>query len=238
MTQTAIKFARYIAPKNGGYVSFLNQLKFQASVAQQESSTNLAELQANIRVTESAARVVWSYISELSKQLAIISPTGPALAIDTKKPWPAMKLVDFRYDARKKKIQEPGLSQEVYDYVAMGWRSVPREGSPLSESVNVNFPPELERVQNRLTAGNVKYERLEVRHPEKGTLQAYRFQYTTEARSSITITMHHAKAELVFRLVGLQGFGVQTVTYPAHQVSNDLMDELAKLIVGQASRFG
>ena len=219
-------------------MSFLNQLKFQASVLQQESSANLAELQANIRATESAAQVVWSYLSELSKQLAIIAPPGPALAIDTKKPWPAMKLVDFRYDARKKKIQEQGLNQEVYDYVAMGWRSVPRDGNPLPESVSVNFPPDLERVQNRLVAGNIKYERIEVRHPEKGTLQAYRFNYTTEARGSITITMHHARAELAFRLVGLQGFGVKTVTYPAHKVGNDLMDELAKLIVGQNSRFG
>lgn len=218
-------------------MSFLNQLKFQASALQQENSVNLAELQANIRITESAARVVWSYISELSKQLAVITPPGPALAIDTKKPWPAMKLVDFRYDARKKKIQEHGLNQEVYDYVAMGWRSVPREGNPLPESVSVNFPPELERVQNRLTAGNIKYDRVEVRHPEKRTLQAYRFNYTTEARGSITITMDHAKAEVAFRLVGLRGFGVQTLTYPASKISNDLMDELAKLIVGQTSRF-
>lgn len=218
-------------------MSFLNQLKFQASVLQTESGANRAELQANIRATESAARVVWTYIADLSKQLAIIAPAGPAFAVDNKKPWPAMKLVDFRYDARKKRIREQGLDEEVYDYVAMGWRTVPRDGNPAPESVSVNFPPDLERVQNRLTAGNIKYERVEVRHPEKGTLQAYRFNYTTETRGSITITMDHSKAELAFRLVGLKGFGVQTVTYPAHKISNDLMDELAKLIVGQASRF-
>lgn len=234
----AIKFVPCIAPKDGVYVSFLNQLKFQANVLQQESSANRDELQANIRRTESAARVVWSYISELSKQLAVITPPGPALAVDNKKPWPVMKLVDFRYDARKKRIREQGLDQEVYDYVAMGWRSIPREGNPVSESVSVNFPPDLERVQNRLTIGNVKHERIEVRHPEKGTLQAFQFNYATEARGSITITMNHSKAELAFRLVGLQGFGVQTLSLPASKISNDLMDELAKLIVGQASRFG
>lgn len=219
-------------------MSFLNQLKSQASVLQQENSVNVAELQAHIRQTESAARVVWMYISDLAKQLTIISPPGPALAIDPKKPWPAMKLVDFRYDARKKKFQDQGVSQEVYDYVAMGWRSVPREGKVLSESVSVNFPPDLERVQNRLSLGVVGHERVEVRHPEKGTLQAIRFNYTTEARSSITITMNHAKAQLVFRLAGVQGFGVHTVTYPAPQINTLLMDELAKLIVGQPSRFG
>lgn len=46
-----------------------------------------------------------------------------------------MKLVDFRIDARKKRLRD----KEVFDYIAMVWRLVPREGAPKAGTVSANF---------------------------------------------------------------------------------------------------
>jgi hypothetical protein len=214
-------------------VSFLNQLKSQASALQTEQSAQQSHTEANTRLTEAASKTAWLYVAELVQQLNVIGPTGPKLSLDGKTPWPAMKLVDFRVDARKKKLRD----QEVFDYIAMGWRMVPREGAPVGGSVSANFPPDLQRIEARLAAGTVQHDRVNVRHPEKNTLQAIRFDYVTEARASVTITVDHDAAKLAFRLANAKGFELLTTSYPADQIQSAVLDELAKLIVGQPSSF-
>lgn len=214
-------------------MSFLNQLKSQASVLRSEQTAQQTYSAANTRLTEAAAKTAWLYVTELVKQLNVIGPNGPALSLDGKTPWPVMKLIDFRVDARKKKLRD----QEVYDYIAVGWRMVPREGEPVAGSVSANFPPDLQRIEARLSVGAVQHERVNVRHPEKNTLQAIRFDYVTEARGGLTITADHDDAKLAFRLANMQGFEVVNTSYCADQIQSHLLDELAKLIVGHASRF-
>lgn len=214
-------------------MSFLNQLKSQASALQAEQSAQQTHTEANTRLTEAASKTAWLYVTELAKQLNVIGPTGPKLSLDGKTPWPVMKLVDFRVDARKKKLRD----QEVFDYIAMGWRIVPRDGAPIGGSVSANFPPDLQRIEARLSAGTVQHDRVHVRHPEKNTLQAIRFDYVTEARGSVTITADHDAAKLAFRLANAQGFELLSTAYCADRIQSPVLDELAKLIVGQASHF-
>ena len=214
-------------------MSFLNQLKSQASAVQNQQSVQQDQHEANTRLTEAAAKTAWLYVSELAKQLNVIGPAGPKLSLDGKTPWPAMKLVDFRTDTRQKKLRD----KDVFDYLVIGWRIVPSVGAPVSGSVSANFPPDLQRIEARVSAGSVKHERINVRHPEKHTLQAIRFDYQTEARGSITMTCDHEAAKLVFRLNNVQGFEVVNTTYPAAQIQSRVLDELAKLLVGQASIF-
>ena len=76
-----------------------------------------------------------------------------------------------------------------------------------------------------------------MRHPDKNTLQAIRFDYLTEARGGLSISTDHQSAKLVFRLAALRGFEIVSTTYRADHVQSPLLDELAKLMVGQTSNF-
>ena len=214
-------------------MSFLNQLKSQASALQSEQSAKQAADDANVQLTEAACKTTYLYLSELVKQLNVLAPAGPKLSLNGKAWWPDMKLVDFRIDARKKTRRD----KEVYDYIGMVWRMVPRDRAPASGSVSANFPPDLERIEKRLSAGAVKHERVNVRHPEKNTLQAIRFDYSEEARGGVTVTADHDGARLAFRLANLRGFEIANTAYTAQQVQSGLLDELAKLIVGEPSTF-
>jgi hypothetical protein len=214
-------------------MSFLNQLKSQAKALETQRSGDDQQLEENAARTEAACRNVLPYLQDLARQLNVIQPPAPAFTLDGKTPWPAMKFTDFRVDARRKQLR----GKEVFDYLAMGWQVVPQTGKPVGGVVSVNFPPDLQRVESRLSWGTVEHERKEVRHPEKNTLLAFRFEYLTAARASVTVTPSHDKAMLAFRLVNTQGFDLANVEWPAARVDQALLDELAKRIVGQPSRF-
>lgn len=214
-------------------MSLLNQLKQQASALQMQQESQQLNLDANTRQTELACQTTALYLADLAKQLNVIQPTGPELSLDGKARWPAMRLVDFRSDARKKKLRD----KEVYDYIALGWQIEPQPGGPATGVVSVNFLPELERVQKRLSYGGVKFERKDIRYPDSNKLQAVQFDHEIRARGYITVTALHDESQLQFRLANLTGFDIQNVTWDAARIQTETLDELAKLLLGQSSRF-
>ncbi|AMO23783.1 hypothetical protein GCM10027034_35940 [Ramlibacter solisilvae] len=214
-------------------MSFLNQLKTQARALQTQQERDDVDLQHNTAETEQACRTILFYLRDLAGQLNVISPAAPKFSLDGRTPWPAMKLVDFRVDSRRKMLR----NKEAFEYLGMGWRIVPQIGQPVGGSVRVNFPPDLQRVESRLAMGPVKHERKDLRHPEKNTLLAYQFDYITETRGSIMIAPDHDKALIAFRLMNATGFDIINVSWPAAQIKSELLDELAKLIVSQPQRF-
>lgn len=214
-------------------MSFLNQLKSQAHALQDQQGTRQRGLEENTAQTEAACQVVRDYLDDLARQLNVIQPTAPRFTLDDRTPWPAMKLTEFRVDARKKVLR----GRDAFEYVAMGWRVVPQLGKPVSGVVRVNFPPDLQRVEARIMMGPVKHERREVRHPEKNTLLAFEFEYLTETRGSITATPDHEKGSIAFRVMNGSGFGIIQQSFAASHVNTALMDELAKMLVGQPNGF-
>lgn len=214
-------------------MSFLNQLKSQASTLQDQQRGQQQNFEANTALTESACLKAWTYLSDLARQLNVIEPAGPVFSLDGKTKWPTMKLTDFRADARKKKLAD----KEVYDYIAIGWRIVAPPGQPATGSVSANFPPELQRIETRLAAGGVKHERSELRHAEKNTLLALRFDHVHEARGSVQVSADHEHAKLLFRVANASGFEIINTSWPAAQVQTSTLDELAKMIVGQPHGF-
>ena len=214
-------------------MSFLNQLKSQAEALQTQQTAEDRQLAEQNAATEQACRLILQYLQDLARQLSVIKPAGPALTLDGRTPWPAMKLVDFRVDARRKVLRD----RESFDYVAMGWSIVPQVGDPVAGVVTVNFPTDMQRVEDRLMMGPVKHDRKQIRHPEKNVLQEVRYEYMTQTRGSVTASADHDHGQIHFRLLNTSGFEVVQTTWPAVRVTHQLLDELAKRIVGQPSRF-
>jgi hypothetical protein len=216
-------------------MSFLNELKSQAQSLQNQLQGDHQSVAANTEVTELACKVANKYLQDLCSQLNVITPPAHgSYSLDGKAQWPALKLSGFRCDARKKMLR----AKEAFDYVAVGWNLTPATGKVVHHSLTVNFPPELERVQQRLGFGQVRHERKDIRHPETNKLQAYVFEYDTASTGSITLTPEHDVGQMAFRVCGVGGFQVLSTRYPSNQVNQALLDELAKHLVGQSSRFG
>lgn len=215
-------------------MSFLNQLKTQAQALQQERIAQDQHLGQLTAQTEQACRLVLSYLEDLARQLNVIEPAGPEFSLDGRTPWPPMKLVDFRVDARRKTLRD----REVFDYVAMGWQVVPRAGGAATGTVSVNFPTDMKRVEDRLAMGPVRHERYEVRDADRdNVLQEVRYEYVTQTRGSVLATAAHEHGQVRFRLLNTSGFEVVQTDVPVTRIGHDLLDELAKRIVGRPSAF-
>ena len=214
-------------------MSFLNQLKSQAQNLAVEQTKSSTDVQTNTKQTELACKTVWHYVSELCKTLNVIAPAGPEFALDKNAVWPPMKLQAFRSDSRKKMLRD----QEVVDSISLAWEIVPMVGKPGTGVVEVDFVPALERVEKNLHSGGVKFERKDVVQPDKKPRRVIRFEYVTQARGYVTITPDHDNAQIAFRLANAMGFGVKNVTWPVDRMQTEFLDELAKLIVAQPSRF-
>jgi hypothetical protein len=214
-------------------VSFLNQLKSQATELTSQQAVAAQDLTANTASTEAACQTVTQYLRDLAKHLNVIEPSAPHFTLDGKTPWPAMKLSTFHADARKKVLRD----KEVFDTMAMGWTITPKMGVAVGGAVTITFIPEVERIQQILTFAHVEHERQETRHPQRNSLQSVRFEYTTQARGNVSVKADHDAAQLVFRVANANGFGITTSTIPAANINSDLLDELAKLIVAQPSTF-
>jgi hypothetical protein len=214
-------------------MSFLDQLKTQAKALQAERAHVEQDLTERTSLTERAGRQVLSYLQDLARQLSVIEPDGPAFTLDGKTPWPAMKLIDFRVDARRKALR----GKEVLDYVAMGWLVVPKTGSPVRGVVAVNFPTDMRRVEDRLMMGPVWHDRREVRDLANNALKEVHYEYETQTRGSVVATLDHDQGLIRFRLLNTVGFDITHTSLPALRASNEVLDELAKRIVGQPNRF-
>lgn len=210
-------------------MGFLQQLKDRATDVQARQGQVTRDLEGHLAVTEAACQRVWQYLSELATQLNILQPAARPLALDPRVPWPAMKLTDFRFDARRKILR----TREVFEHLALGWRVVPVEPCcPAQGEVSVNFPPDLARVEARLRAGQIRFNRVEERNPDTHKLLAVRFEHDMAARGSVVFTPVHDEARMQLRLQGVVGFQVQSLDLAAHEVGTERLDDLARAIVG------
>ena len=214
-------------------MSFLNQLKSQAKALQSERVSQQQGVEERTAATEQAGKLVLFYLQDLARQLSVIQPAAPAFSLDGKTPWPAMKLVDFRVDARRKMLR----NREVIDYVAMGWQVVPQIGGAVSGVVSVNFPTEMRRVEDRLAMGPVKHERREIRKPDSSALVEVRYEYLTQTRASVVATLDHDNGMVHWRLLNTAGFEIVQTTWPSTRIQQPLLDELAKRLVGEPNTF-
>ena len=216
-------------------MSFLSELKSRANALQGQQLGAQHDLVANTQACEVACRMALKYLQDMCAQLNVIQPpAAAAYSLDGKVAFPALAQLNFRCDARRKMLR----NAEVFDYIGVGWDLRPGTGGAATHSVTVNFPPDLERVTQRLSMGQIQHERRDQRHPETNKLLAYVFDCQTESRAFITVTPDHDRGLIAFRVTNVGGFGVHNTTYPAAQVTPSLMDELAKKLVGQPSRFG
>ena len=88
----------------------------------------------------------------------------------------------------------------------------------LKSQASANFPPDPQRIEKRLADGSVKHERIKLRHPEKNTLLAVKFDYITGSRGSFKISADHEAAKLSFRVANASGFDVLQPSWPAAQM--------------------
>jgi len=211
-------------------VGFLDDLKRQADEAKARLNTDTSLLDRNSALADSACKTTATYFSTLVQQLNVLQPPSKVTyRLDKRNAFEAMRLCDFRFDARRTRLR----GAEVFDHVALRWRM--KSGTRLA--LVKNFLPEIEQLESKLRRSGAQFHAETVRHPETHKLQEMRYELVADFEGAVNITPDHDNGRLRFELVNLDGFETVTVEFAAFDVGSTRMDELARWLMGEPNAF-
>jgi hypothetical protein len=140
-----------------------------------------------------------------------------------------VKRCDFRVDARRKQHR----GQEVFDHVVI--HALQKTGRTLT--LSKDFPPEIERLESRLRQAGISPDTQWIRQPDNGRLEQVRFSFTADVTLVARLLPDHDEGRLRFQLSNFDSLETVTADFPARAVGSELLDQLARWLVGQPHEF-
>lgn len=211
-------------------VGFLDDLKRQADAAKAAETTDIGALERNAALADAACNTAFKYLNSLVQQLNVLKPTSKVTYwIDKRHAIDKLKLIDFRADARRKRLR----GNEVFDHVV--FRYMLKSNQRLS--LTKNFINDIELLESRLRRSGAPMRNEAVKNPETGKLTEMRYEIICDFNASVHITPDHDTGRLRFELVNLDGFETVNVEFPAFEVGNARLDELARWLMGEPNNF-
>ena len=211
-------------------MGFLDDLKRQADALKTQQTVDTAALACNAVLVEAACKTVLQYFMELAPQLNVLQPTPPVrFSLDKSTALDGMKRCDFRVDARRKQHR----GQEVFDHMVL--HGLQKSGRQLT--LSKDFPPEIERLESRLRQAGISPDTNWVRHPESGRLEEVRFAFVADITLMARVLPDHDEGKLRFQIGNFDGLETVTADFPAHRVGSELLDQLARWIMGEPHQF-
>ncbi len=211
-------------------VGFLDDLKRQADAAKAAETSGTGALERNAALAEAACNTAFKYLNSLVQQLNVLKPVSKVTYwIDKRHPIEKLTLVDFKADARRKRLR----GDEVFDHVV--FRYVLRSNQRLS--LTKNFINDIELLESRLRRSGAPMRNEAVKNPETGKLMEMRYEIICDFNASVHITPDHDTGRLRFELINLDGFETVNLELPAFEVGNARLDELARWLLGEPNTF-
>jgi hypothetical protein len=210
-------------------MGLLDQLKQQADALRTQTSLKHSMREDNVRVVDEAMHKTFHYLLELFKQLSVIAPTNPVVyQIQGVGDMKNLRYIDSHVDSRKKKLGDA----EVYDYIPF-WV---RWGSSEQLTAERDMPPAITKLRDTLFAANVKFTEEEKRN-EQRSLQKIVFRIPVAIQVDFDCKADHENRRLAFYGKNSIRLGMDDYAVPADDVNEALLEELAKMLLGQPSEL-
>jgi len=210
-------------------MGLLDDLKRQADMVRTHDSLQRSNLQDNVRVVDEAMHKTFHYLLELFKQLGILKPANPTVyAITGVGELRGLTYVDGFVDPRKKKFAE----RDVYDYIDfyVKW------SAPKNLVVMRDMPQTIAKVRDMLWATNIKFTEVETKSAY-GTVAKVEFTIPAAVTVNFTVRADHEGRRLLFLGKNALRLGIDDFAVPADDLSETVLEELAKVLIGQKSDF-
>jgi len=212
-------------------MSLLDQMKLQAHAVLEEksSSTHLAaeELaQRNAKLKE-----IFAYWQEFADLLKVIQPDfAYPVALPLVGEMTGLKVVEPFADYRYEELANQNFTDEI-KYVRLYFFYKAPDVFNIQREVGLAA-----RVEDELWRYGVVHTSEELKNEQQRTVEVA-FSVPWEIKGSVTVTpMPHSKA-LQFSLKNVAKLGEMELELPFDKVNSELLDELSKLILGQATTF-
>jgi hypothetical protein len=208
-------------------MGLLDDLKKKADMVKTQRLSQQSMLQEGIKLVEAAMHQTFLYLNDLLKQLAVLKPTNPtAYSIPGIGDFQNLVFAESFIGYRKKRIDD----KDYYDVINLfiKW------GSPASLSLERDMPAAIKKVHDVLWGLGVKFTEEEIKKPGGG-LQKMKFTVPNSITCDVSIAADHENGRLVVKGKHFMRLGPDELRIPAGDVDEALLEEFAKMLIGQPS---
>jgi len=210
-------------------MGLLDDLKRQADMVRTHDSLQRSNLQENTRVVDEAMHRAFLYLLELFKQLEVLKPATPTVYdIEGVGVLKNMKYAGGFVDPRKRKFGD----RDVYDYMDfyVKWAAA---GNLVIER---DMPHTIKKVRDMLWASNIKAAEVETK-TAYGSLGKVKFTIPVAINVNFTLKADIEGRRLLFYGKNALRLATDDFVVPADELSDEMLEELAKVLLGQRSNF-
>ena len=209
-------------------MGLLDDLKRQADMVRTHDSLQRSNLQENTRVVDEAMHRAFLYLLELFKQLEVLKPATPTVYDIEGGVLKDMKYAGGFVDPRKRKFGD----RDVYDHMDfyVKWAAA---GNLVIER---DMPHTIKKVRDMLWASNIKAAEVETK-TAYGSLGKVKFTIPVAITVNFTLKADIEGRRLLFYGKNALRLATDDFVVPADELSDEMLEELAKLLLGQRSNF-
>lgn len=212
-------------------MGLLDDLKKQAETVKSQQISQQALREDMLRLVEEKMKLSFQYLHELFKQLAVLKPSNPILfsvpgVVDLQN----LSFGDTFIDSRKSRLGNAEVFDLIQCYLKWG---VPQDKVVLER----DMPAAAQKIRDALVASGIKYLEEEIRN-ERGSVAKWKFSIESALTTDIAIRVDRDNGKLLVRARNLLRLGVDDFAVPAADVSEQVLEEFAKTLLGHPSSFG
>jgi hypothetical protein len=210
-------------------MGLLDDLKKQADMVKSQQLSEKAILEESIKLVEAKMHQTFLYVDDLLKQLAVLKPINPTVySIHGVGDFQNLGFAESFINYRKKKIGD----KEYYDYITMfiKW------SSPENLIVERDMPAAIQKVTDALWRFSLKFTEEKIKKPGGG-FEKMKFIVPNNVTCDITIKADHENARLVVKGKHFFRLGADELHIPAADIDEALLEEFARMLIGQANRL-
>jgi len=210
-------------------MGLLDDLKRQAEEIKQDGLTRVDTALENTQQVDQKLRMAFKYLNDLGSQLSVVKPTTPrTFDLSTFGRFEGLRLCDFFVDYRTKRL----FDKEMFDTIDMTFKQT----SDQALTIKRELEPNVNKLQDYLTSSNLRFEIQKFTNERKILTHAI-FKIPSEVRSEIKISGDHDKANITFAVRNVEFFGTYSVVFAAADINEHLLEEFAKMLLGQPNTF-
>jgi hypothetical protein len=210
-------------------MGLLDDLKKQADLVKTQQILHQNLQGDKLKLVEDKMKQTFQYVHELLKQLGIVKPTSPLV-------YSIPGVTDFRnlvfaesfIDYRKKRISDKEYFDTVHFFIK--W------AGPDTFMTEKDMPPAMQRIREALWLSKVKFIEEEKKNA-KGFVVGAKFIVPASVLTDVIIKADHEQGRLHFQTTHMFGLGVEYLSVPGQEITEGMLDDLAKALIGQPSEI-
>ncbi len=206
-------------------MGLLDDLKKQADMVKSQQVSQQSMLQESIKLVEAKMNQTFMYLNDLLKQLAVLRPSNPTVyLIPGIGEFQNLGFVESFIDYRKKKIDDKDHYDAINFFIK--W------ASPANLVIERDMPATIQKVRDVLWSFGLKAVEEEIKK-SGGGFQKMKFTLPHTVTCDITISADHENARLLVKGKHFLRLGPEELRIPAMDVNEALLEEFAKMLIGQ-----